>query len=132
MNALFFMIIKNIQFPWRFLGICCFFLTVTMVCLLCLLEEGKSKFLYYTVFVLLGALFIVSADYYMYRFTQEADLHRYIDEAQLDTTAVVAGEYLLKSTPDNFWTTRHLFQGRAWRYWKNIIWETDGPCPVGI
>lgn len=102
MNELFRMIIKNIQFSWRFLGICCFFLTVTTVCLVCQLESGKDRRLYYTVAALLSASFIMSADYYMYRFTQEADLHRFDDEGKLDTVAVGAGEYLLEDTPDGY------------------------------
>ncbi len=102
MNGLFRFITKNIQFPWRFMGITCFFLTVTAVCLVCLLEAGKNKRLYYAVLASMAGFLIVSADYYMYDYTQEAVLHRYEDETKVSTIEVGAGEYLLENTPEDF------------------------------
>lgn len=102
MNGLFGMIVGNLQFPWRFLGICCFFLTVVTVCLICLLESCENRWLYRTVIVVLGAFMTVSADYYMYNYTQTAPMYRYDHETQLYSGNVGAGEYLLKETPDYF------------------------------
>lgn len=101
MNGLFRMIVTNIQFPWRFVGISCFFLTVTAVCLVCLLQSGKDKRLYHMVLVLVGALFIVSADYYMYSYTQNAQLHRYENEKKLDSKSVGGAEYMPENTPED-------------------------------
>lgn len=102
MNGVFHLIIKNIQFPWRFLGICCFFLAVVTVSMFSMLEEEKNRPLYHMAVVLMSVFVILSADYYMYSYTQEGTPQRFDDEVKLDSMAVSAGEYLLENTPDNF------------------------------
>lgn len=102
MNRLTRMITTNIQFPWRFLGVACFFLTVTTVCLVCLLQDCKDRYLYRLILVLLGAFFILSADYYMYGYGQKASNHLYEDEAKLDSAYVGQAEYIPEDTPENF------------------------------
>lgn len=99
MNVLFRMVIQNIQFPWRFLGICCFFLTLTAISLFCLLERESSRHRYRMCLVMLGAFFLVSADYYMYDFTQRSELRMLRDESDLRSEAVGNGEYLPKEVP---------------------------------
>lgn len=99
MNGLFRMVIKNIQFPWRFLGICSFFLTLTTVSLFCLLNQDSSRHRYRMCLVMLGAFFFVSADYYMYDYTQKSELMVFRDESDIRSEEVGFGEYLPKETP---------------------------------
>ncbi len=123
MNGLFRFVVKNIQFPWRFMGVTCLFLTVTTICLVCLLESEKDKRLYYAILVLIGGFFIVSADYYMYDYTQTAELHRYEDEAQVATTEIGVGEYLPGDTPENFLDNTESIPGDGV--------EVSGECNMG-
>lgn len=111
MNRLTRMIVKNIQFPWRFLGIACFFFAVTTVCLVCLLQDCKDRCLYRSVLVFLGAFFILSADYYMYSYGQKAEKYLYEDEAKLDSAYLGEGEYMPDGIPENFADDTELVPG---------------------
>lgn len=102
MNGLFRMVTRNIQFPWRFMGISCFFLTLTTVSLFCLLQEEPDRHLYYMALAVLGMCFVLSADYYMYSYTQNEKQYRYVDRSDLVSSAMGAGEYLPVELPEDF------------------------------
>lgn len=113
MNGLFRMITRNIQFPWRFLGACCFFSAVTAVCLAVALRSELPRQLYFGVLFFLGFVFWLSADYYMYHYMQENMAHRYVTESNLDSCAVGQGEYLLRDTPEDFVQNRESVPGEG-------------------
>jgi len=102
MNGLFARITGNIQFPWRFLGIACFFFTVVTVCLVLLLHASGNKPLYYTVIAVVCSFFVISADFYMHDYTEHATAHRDVDGGRLDTANLGGGEYLPPDTPKDF------------------------------
>lgn len=102
MNGLFRMVIKNIQFPWRFLGICSFFLVLTTISLFCLLNQESGRHRYRMCFVMLVSLFIISADYYMYDYTYHAEKFLYRDESDVGSYEIGLGEYLPKETPEGY------------------------------
>ncbi len=102
MNGLFRMITRNLQFPWRFLGISCFFLAVLTVCFAVLLDRTVSRQISYGTLFLLGLAFWLSADYYMYTYTQSVEPFRYVREESLDPCNMVAREYIPKGTPIDF------------------------------
>lgn len=111
MNGLTRMITMTIQFPWRFLGIACLFFTVTTVCLVCLLQDCKDRYLYRMTLVLLGVFFILSADYYMYSYVQKAPMYFYENEAKLDSKYVGQGEYIPDGIPEEFAEDTELLPG---------------------
>lgn len=102
MNGLFHMIIKNIQFPWRFLGICSFFLVLTTISLFYLLDRESSRHRYRMCFVMLASLIMISADYYMYDYTYHAEKSIYRDESDVGSDEIGLGEYLPKETPEGY------------------------------
>lgn len=102
MNGLFRMIIKNIQFPWRFLGSCSFFLTLTTMSLFCLLDQESDRHRYRMCLIVLGTFLLVSADYYMYDYIQNSEVMIFCDESDLHSTAVGDGEYLPRETPADY------------------------------
>lgn len=106
LNGLFRMVTKNIQFPWRFLGITCFFFAVVTVCLMALLQSSKNRPLYYTVIAVVCSFFVISADDYMHNYTENATIHRNVDGSRLDTCNVGAGEYIPADTPEGFAQSR--------------------------
>lgn len=99
MNGLFRMITKNIQFSWRYMGVCCFFLTLTTMSLFCLLARESSGHRYRMCLIVLGAFFFVSADHYMYDFAQKSEVLELCDESDLHSEEVGNGEYLPRETP---------------------------------
>lgn len=102
MNGLTRMITKNIQFPWRFLGIACFFFSVTAVCLAALLEKTAERYLYCGILIFLVGVSGLSADNYMYDFTQNVPLLRYVNGEDLDSCGMGGAEYLPEDTPAEF------------------------------
>lgn len=102
MNGLFLMLTRNIQFPWRFLGVSGFFLTITTICLIMALQKRQSKPLYYGLLVVICSFALLSADYFMYDFMNSVAAGRYIEGNSLDSCAGGAAEYLPDGTPLNF------------------------------
>lgn len=102
MNGLFRMLTRNIQFPWRFLGISCLLLTVTAICLIRLLQALPNKPLYYAILAVIGTVFLLSADYFMFSYTQNIEWKRYVDEKDIYVDAIGHGEYLPAQTPEDF------------------------------
>lgn len=94
MNSLFRTITQNIQFPWRFLGITCFFLTITAICLVLIIQSGTNKHLYYSCLSLICAVFLLSADYSMTDFVQNQANCRFIDKKDINSLTIGAEEYL--------------------------------------
>lgn len=93
------MITRNIQFPWRFLGMASFCLTLTLVSLLCLLRKRGEKWLYCGAALVLGAAFLLSADFFLYSFTREASQELYGLGSSMNSCSIGGGEYLPMNTP---------------------------------
>lgn len=102
MNWVFRTITVNIQFPWRLMGIAGFFLSVTTICLCKLLREREDRRLYHAALLVLGLCFVLSADYCMYRYTQEMIVYYYDDVQKLDSEGIGGAEYLPEGTPASF------------------------------
>lgn len=102
MNGIFRMITRNLQFPWRFLGISSFFLAVLTVCLAVLLDKTVSRQISYGALLLLGLAFWLSADYCMYTYVKTVEPYRYVGEGNLDSCNMVLGEYIPEGTPMDF------------------------------
>lgn len=102
MNGIFRMITRNIQFPWRFLGIACFFLAVLTVCFALLLLKTVNRQISYGALILLGLAFWLSADYCMYTYTKIARPIHYATEENLDSRNIISGEYVPEGTPVDF------------------------------
>lgn len=113
MNGIFRMITRNLQFPWRFLGVACFFLAVLTVCFVVLLDQTVSRQISYGALLLLGLAFWLSADYCMYTYTQTVEPFRYVREESLDSCNMVAREYIPKGTPIDFAENQDSVPGEA-------------------
>ncbi len=111
MNGVFRMITRNIQHPWRFLGISSFLLTITAICLVILLQSLSNKYLYRGMIVITGLVFLLSADYFMYDYMQNVWWGRFISEDDIDSTAMGGREYLPANIPENFYEDRDAIPG---------------------
>ena len=111
MNGLFRMITRNIQLPWRFLGISCFLLTLTAMSLVCLLESMRDRHLEYGVVTMVCAVSMLSAGWFLYDYTQHGTFGRYYDESDLGSGSVGLGEYIPEDTPQDFSADSHVVPG---------------------
>ncbi len=102
MNGLFRLITRNIQLPWRFLGVSSFFLTVTAICLAMLLQDMPNRSVCYGLLAVICAVALISADYFLYDFTRCAPSERYVDAQDLDSCYGGDAEYLPEGTPPDF------------------------------
>lgn len=113
MNGIFRMITRNLQFPWRFLGISCLFFALLTGCFALLIDRAAGRQASYAVMLLLGLAVWVSADYSMYTYTKSAIPFYYSGEADLDSTGIGAGEYIPADTPIDFAESRDSVSGEG-------------------
>lgn len=111
MNGLFRLVTRNIQLPWRFLGVSCFFLTITAVCLMMLLQNISNRAFYYGFAAVICSAALLSADYFMYDYTRCAQLSRYVDANDLDSCFGGDAEYLPDGTPPDFCADQSVIPG---------------------
>lgn len=111
MNGLFRLVTRNLQLPWRFLGISCFFLTVTAICLVTALRTMQNKPLYYGILAVICSFALLSADYFMYDFSRNAPFGHYADVNDLNSAAGGDAEYLPEDTPLDFWLDSSIVPG---------------------
>lgn len=102
MNGLLRMVTRNIQFPWRFLGITSLLLTITVICFILMLQASCESHLYHCLLIIIGFIFLLPADYFMFDCIQNASLGRYVDEQDIPFTPMEHGEYLPDGTPMDF------------------------------
>ena len=79
----------------------------------------SNKYLYYAVITVIGLAFLLSADYFMYDYTQNVGLARFISETDIDSTAMGEREYLPANVSENFYESKESIPG------KNIEILTD-------
>lgn len=111
MNGLFRLITRNIQLPWRFLGVSCFFLTITTICFIMALQKLQNKHLYYGLLVVICSFALLSADYFMYDFMNNVAAGRCIDENDMDSCSIGCEEYLPNGTPVDFYADTAVIPG---------------------
>ena len=111
----------TLWFPWDYIqqmnGI--FRMVPGNVCLVILLQSMSNKYLYYAVITVIGLAFLLSADYFMYDYTQNVGLARFISETDIDSTAMGEREYLPANVSENFYESKESIPG------KNIEILTD-------
>lgn len=111
MNGLFRMITQNIQLPWRFLGLSCFFLTLTAMALVSLLHSMPNRHFYYGTVTVICVASLLAASYFLYDYTQNGTFSRYYDGSDLSTCSVGLGEYIPEDTPQDFSADNHVVPG---------------------
>ena len=107
-NGKFAMIVQNIQFPWRMLGIATLLFSVVFMCLIVKLRESDDKKIARVFGISVIALFFISASYF-YSDNEERRWSLYLQEeadiekSDSNANAVMGGEYLLKGTDRDCW-----------------------------
>lgn len=116
------MIVQNIQFPWRMLGIASLLFALVFVCLVEKLKSTgyRKKAVIFTFSV--GALIAISACYF-YSDNEDRREPLYLQaETDIYSDVVMGGEYLLKGTERESWkNTEILSENRL----DNIIYKKE-------
>lgn len=92
-------ILSQIQFPWRYLGIAIIFLTMLLgsVCKLCMTDRREFE----KIFAVILCSCMIMMVFYSSNYSNEAWMINYYDMAEVDTSALVGGEYIRSGTNIN-------------------------------
>ncbi len=102
LHGFFTILIENIQFPWRFLGLFSLFASISTLLLLIYVKTYLDRF-FVPLSIVLLMMMLISSAYYMDTFMQRSELVDYRTEGELDSTYMGGMEYLPADTdPDIF------------------------------
>ena len=97
LHGFFAILIENIQFPWRFLGMFTLFASISTLLLLIYVKEYMERY-FVPLSIVLLTMMLISSAYYMDTFMQRSELVDYRTEGELDSTYMGGKEYLPADT----------------------------------
>ena len=92
-------ILSQVQFPWRYIGIAIIFLSMLLGCICKLLSTDRRESEKFSVLIVSSC--VVMMAFYISNYSNEAWLIHYYDMAEINTSALVGGEYLRAGTDIN-------------------------------